>query len=106
MRVSKPNLRGRGPIGHPGTLAKPFSHPSKSAALRRALGNGSIVVSLRGRIGFDWSMVMPAASRGWGRSSSLNSQPKNKEQQYVGSRCLINGTDVVALTSTRGRQRH
>jgi len=45
---------------------------------------------LRGRIGFDWSMVVPAASRGWGRSSSLISQPKNKEQQYVGSRCLIN----------------
>jgi hypothetical protein len=47
--------------------------------------------SARGRIGFDWSMVMPAASRGWGRSSSLNSQPKNKEQQHVGSRCLIKG---------------
>jgi hypothetical protein len=61
---------------------------------------------LRGRIGFDWSVVVPAASRGLGWSSSLKSRSKNKEQLFFGSRRLNKGGDVAAPTSTRGRQRH
>jgi len=48
-----------------------------------AVCQGAYAESLRGRIGFDWSMTVPAASREWGRSSRKTASPKTKNNNTL-----------------------
>jgi hypothetical protein len=48
-----------------------------------AVCQGAYAEDLRGRIGFDWSMTVPAASREWGRSSRKTASPKTKNNNTL-----------------------
>jgi hypothetical protein len=70
-----------GAVRHPGTLSEAAGHPSKMRVAQ--IGRAGMLETQRGRIGFDWSMVMPAAGREWGRSSRKTASPKIKNNNTL-----------------------